>query len=364
MFLGRLGSLNSLEKTRGASSWRKYLGSRCRLPSADTLGRVASRIDPDAIRRIQADLYRVLRRNKALGPAGDLFALVIDGHESMSSHLRRCAGCLCREVGGSETRRRQYYHRYVVCSLVGRDFHLFLDLEPIGPGEGEVTAARRLYARVHRLYARAYDVVMGDGLYLEGPFIREVIERGKDVLVVLKREDLHLFRDAEALFAGMEPRRYHRGGRRYRCWDLSGFTSLDTVKHPLRVVKAEETWDRKRQATGAMERLRSRWMWATTLDADHVGTERLVEIGHWRWAIENQGFNEGVNHYSMDHVYRHEPTAMLVLLLLAMVAINLFQTFYRRNCNAAFRGRFSRMDVARMVLVQLYAGVAAPMVPG
>jgi len=364
MFLGRFGSINSLDKTRKKRDWKQILDGG-ELPSADTLGRIAALIDPGALRGVLVDCYRVLRKNKALPKLGrDLVALVFDGHESMTSYLRHCPGCLAREVEMKDGPRVQYYHRFVFTSLVGKDFHIFLDVEPIRAGEGEVVAARRLYDRVHPLFSRAYDIVLGDALYLEGPFFQAVIDRKKEVLAVLKREDLNLFEDAEALFEEMEPLVFNRKERLHRVWDLSGFTSFPTVKCPLRVIKSVEAYWVKRQRTGKLEEKVTRWMWATTISPERAGTEEVVEVGHSRWDIENQGFNEGVNDYLIDHVYRHEPNAMVVLFLLAMLAMNLFVTFYRRNLKPELRDRYSKLDVSRMVQATLYAGLVSDLAPG
>jgi hypothetical protein len=354
MFLGRFGSLNSLEKTRRDRVWRKILDGG-ELPSADTLGRVAEQIDSNSLREVLVDFYRELRRKKALPKLSDgLIALAFDGHESTASYLQSCSGCGTRMVGKDGDRRTQYYHRFVFCSLVGKDYHLFLDVEPIRPGEGEVVAARRLYHRVHPLYSRAYDIVVGDAIYLEGPFFQDAIDRKKDVLAVLKREDLNLFEDAEALFDEREPEVLKRRGRENRCWDLEGFTSFPTVEAPLRVVKALETSRVKRHLTGEMEENVARWMWATTISAQRATTKDVIDLGRSRWDIENRGFNEGASHYKIDHVYRHDLHAMLVILLLAMLAMNLFEVFYRRNLKPQVRDRYSKLDVARMVKAALY----------
>lgn len=357
MFLCRFGSLNSLDKSRKSRNWNKLLGG-ADLPSADSLGRVPCQIDPDALRLLILDFYRNARRKKVLPMLeGDTVALVFDGHESTSSHLRSCPGCLEREVGKEGERRIQYYHRWVCVSLVGKDFHLFLDAEPIRPGEGEVVAARRLYARVHPLYSRAYDVVLGDAIYLEGPFFQDVIDNRKDVIAVLKRDDLALFADAEALFAGSEPEVFRRRGRLHQCWDMEGFTSFSTVKRPLRVVKSIETFSVKRQRTGKMEETTSTWMWATTFSRSRLGTKDFVAVGHARWEIEERGFNAAVNHYHLDHVYRHDPAAMLTFFLLGMLAMNLFEVFYRRNLKPALRDRYSRLDIARIAMAEIYAAI-------
>jgi len=90
-----------------------------------------------------------------------------------------------------------------------------------------------------------------------------------------------------------------------------------------------------------------------------------VQLGHARWAIENAGFNELVTRWHADHVYRHEPTALLVFTLLAMLCLNAFLMFYRRDLKPAARQAASRLHVARQVTAELYAGrtLAAPRAP-
>ncbi len=59
----------------------------------------------------------------------------------------------------------------VVCQLVGTTPPLILDLELQGPGEGEITTARRLLARVLTASPRAFEVLTLDALYLEAPLV-------------------------------------------------------------------------------------------------------------------------------------------------------------------------------------------------
>jgi hypothetical protein len=80
----------------------------------------------------------------------------------------------------------EYYHRGVVCHLIGQDLAIPLDMELQRPGEGEVPAAKRLLERVFSNYSRYFDAVVGEGLYFEAPFINFCAEHHKDVVVVLK----------------------------------------------------------------------------------------------------------------------------------------------------------------------------------
>ena len=97
----------------------------------------------------------------------------------------------------------------------------------------------------------------------------------------------------------------------------------------------------------------------TTLAAARSTTGAVVQLGHARWAIENEGFNELATRWHADHVYRHEPTALLVFTLLAMLCLNVFLAFYRRDLKPAARSAASRMHVACQVTAEVYASPRA-----
>jgi hypothetical protein len=59
---GRLGSLHALEMTRGAKSWKAWLGRP--LSSADSVGRVGACLDGDTLRPGIHHIYDRLKRNK------------------------------------------------------------------------------------------------------------------------------------------------------------------------------------------------------------------------------------------------------------------------------------------------------------
>jgi hypothetical protein len=350
MFAARLGSLNALEQTGRVGVWRRILGGP--LPSADTLGRVAALVDPEEVRDVGAEVYGLLRKKKALpAPFHGLVALVLDGHESTSSHRRRCEGCLTRTLSDG---RSQFHHRYVGASLVGEGWHLFLDAEEIRARENEVAAALRLLRRVHRRLPRAFDVVLADSLYALAPFFLAVLALGKDVLTPLKQEARDLYQDATGLFEDLPPVEFRQGSTTVRCWDEEGFTSWPTLGQAVRVVKTEERTLVRRQLTREEEEQTARWMWVTTLGRTRADTRAVVRLGHDRWSIENQGFNEAVNHWHMDHVYRHEPRAMMVILLLGMLAGNVLHAFYRRNLKPALRQRYTLTHVTRLLAADLY----------
>jgi hypothetical protein len=357
MGLCRLGSLNALGQTQGSSLWSKWLGHA--LPSPDTIGRVAGLVDVESLRALGHHLYERLKRGKALAPPPHgLLALVLDGHETHATYKRHCSGCLERTIHTAHGDRVQYYHRLVDASLVTADLHILLDAEPIRPGEDEVAVALRLLDRLVRDYPRAFDVVQGDALYADPRFFNWAVEHGKHALAVLKNDRRDLLQDAQRLFEDLPPALVQDASPRRECWDLEGFTTWPQVGVPVRVVGSHETRQVRRQLHRQVEQEASQWYWVTTLPAQQASTGAVVQMGHGRWGIENEGFNELANQYHADHVYRHEPTAMLVFWLLTQLSLNVFAAFFRRNLKPAARRAVSMLHVARLLLADLYLPLA------
>ncbi len=84
-----------------------------------------------------------------------------------------------------------------------------------------------------------------------------------------------------------------------------------------------------------MSQEKSEWMWVTTLPVARASTALVVHLGHARWDIENYGFNELVNGWHADHIYKHDPQAIEAFTLLAFLAYNLFHAFLARNIKRA-----------------------------
>lgn len=362
MILGRLGSLNALEQTQSSSFWRRFLGAP--LPSADTLGRVAAQMDLSSVRQALQALYTCLKRHKALPPPKHgLMPLVLDGHESHATEDRHCCGCLERKISTARGERVQYYHRHVTALLLGRDFSILLDAEPLQPGEDEIATALRLLQRLLQHFPRAFDVVLGDALYTDPRLYNFLLDHGKDVLTVLKNEDRHLLTDARALFALDSPQLCVDSATTREVWDLQGFTTWPQVHQPVRVVRSREITRTRRQLDGQLHAQQADWFWVSTLSSARASTAAVVDLGHARWSIENQGFNETTNRWCADHVYKHHPVAILLFCLMTMLAFNLFYAFFYRNLQPAYRSRHSALHVARCLASELYQGLSENRAP-
>jgi len=347
MFLARLGSLHALEQER--ASWARRFPQP--LASADTIGRVFSLVRTEDLRGILGGVYSRLKRNKALKPVHGHHVLLLDGHESSASFRRHCPGCLERRLADG---RVQYYHRLVLAILPGRRFPFLLDLELQRPGESEVGCARRLLRRVLERYPRAFDLVIGDGLYLEAPFVCFLREHHKDVILVLKDERRELLQDALGIFAVEEPEVVREGSLTRRIWDVEELTSWPALGLPVRVVRSLETRTVRRQLDGRLETKESEWVWMTTLARTLTPAIEVVQLGHGRWEIENRAFLEMVEYWKTNHVYRHHPRAIEAFWLMAMLTLNLFRAFLNLNLQPALRDRHTQLFFASKMAAEFH----------
>lgn len=366
MFWARLGSLNALESVRTARFWKRWLQDK--MTSADTMGRVQSGVDVGQLRDALHQVYTRLKRNKALPLNLGFGVAVLDGHEQHASYRRHCSGCRQRTVKTERGERIQFYHRQVTLMLLPgarpnrKPLRILLDCEPMLTDEDEVATALRLLTRVLAAYPRAFDLVLADALYATAPFLNFLIEHGKHALVVLKDERRNLYQDVAGLFTCVPAQRAKRRGRDCQWWDFPDLVSWPQVKTPLRVVRSVETYSVRRQLDKQITQETSDWTWVTTLPRQQAPTERIVSWGHQRWDIENFGFNDLVNGWQADHIYRHESRAIESFLLLAFLAYNVFHAFL--NLNLKMQLRLSKPEIywARLIAAEIYlaAGTRTP----
>jgi hypothetical protein len=354
MELAQMGSLNALAQTEGNSFWKKWITDGV-LPSADTIGRVFGLLDMEKLRSAIRHTYTRLKRNKALRPAfhDQLFAVIVDGHESSASYLRCCPDCLERKIKTASGPVTQYYHRHVTAVLLCEGLVLLLDLEMQRPGEDEVVAAVRLLERLFVDYPRAFDIVIADGLYARAPFFKKVVDHGRHVIAVLKDDRRDLLKDAMGIFSKQQPLVIQNCDMTRQCWDVEELTSWPQFDGKVRVVRSLETTRRRRQKTGEIEESVSDWLWVTTLPKEMLGTEAFVIIAHKRWDIENKAFNELVTYWHADHVYAHRLVAIEAFWLTTMLAYNFFHAFIRCNLKPVVRMMYTKSYIASAVAAEL-----------
>jgi hypothetical protein len=352
LFATRRGSLNGLEPDlRIPARLRGIVGPHS--PSVDSIGRIYDGMDSQPLRQVVCDAAHQLKRNKALTSLEGWYAAAVDGHEFFSSRKRCCPHCQARILTVDGEKVTEYYHQGVVCHLIGQDLAWVLDVELLRPGEGEETAAKRLLERVFTDYPRFFDIVVGDALYFNAPFINFCLDHHKHAIVTAKGENRLLVQDAAGLFAQQAPGRWvdDQGKRSVQFWDEEGFTSCEGVKPPLRFLRTQETVHKRERIAGQWQETdeTTTWSWATTLPKARLSTRGLWRCGHARWDIENDCFNTLATHWGLNHCFKHTATAIVNFLLTSFLVYAMLQSFYLRNLKPAFRAglRLTLIGLAR-----------------
>ena len=353
----RVPSLLQLQSETLRRGWQHLLRLKKAI-SDDTLGYVLERYDLADLRAVVVAVNRQLKANKQLESAriGGLLVVALDANEQFKSRCRCCPDCCQRKVKitdrqGDSQEVIEYYHRQVYAHMQGPAASVILDLESIRPGEEEAQAALRLLARMRRLYGvRFFDVVTVDAWYARGPFILAVQKMGWGVVVVLKQERFEVYQEATALMQSQVPDRFEEDGRSVALWEIKDLKFTE-VRGAVRVVVSQERWRQVVQEGGQRRTkdMLSDWRWLATDEVCASTRQQIRQIGHRRWGIENDGFNELTRFYHLEHCPRHEPVAIVAWLLILVLAMNLFEVFARIHGKVLRQGKMTLQELVRQL---------------
>lgn len=356
LFANRLGSLNILEQHLRLPRGRRSQS----IPSADTIGYCLQRFDLEALRDSLAKMAHQAKRKKSLSMLSvqtkeqDQLVAALDGHELWSSQKRCCEQCCVRTKRMGEGTVQEYYHRVVMLQLVDVWPPLILDFEPVLPQEDEVAASLRILSRVRQRYPRFFKILTLDALYLQRPLMKEAREHGFELIIVLKKEQTTLYREALGLMRNKSGKETKESHKKTWTWDLNKLQSWNEVGACRVIRSAEETTKRERIAGQWSEKtIKSDWMWVTTLSEQEASTATIIRWGHARWDIENRGFNELHAHWAMDHCFHHHPTAIMAFLFILALSFGLTCFFFARNLKAVCYKQKSRTFLARLLCAEL-----------
>lgn len=365
----RIRSLNALEPRLSEKPFLRLIGKLPelgRLCSADTLSRALRVMELESVRGLAVGIVQQAERNKVFreGWHWALRYVALDGWEPIQSWNRHCRGCLVRRVKAKDRSGKvgeidQYYHRFVVAMLIDERFDLLLDIESVLPhdlrppheagrneDEGELTAAKRLLARVKRTYGWL-DVVVADGLYANGPFLSLVATLGMGAVVIARKETDEPLREARRIWKDQPPHDVttNEAGERVELWDCPGLETLTTYEGSIRVVLG-----RIRKSGDPQSPARD-WCMAVTGCAVRLPAHKVLSVARGRWHIENTGFHQWSTHWHFTHVFTHDHRALQALYWLFFAAYNLLTLFLYRQlrCYGRDRGRDVTRTIRRLV---------------
>jgi len=372
--VAHIPSMLQLEKETALPQWQHWIGYKHSI-SDDSLDYVSERMDPGKLRRGAAWINRKLKRGKAFeeNKVNGLLVLSLDANEQFSSDHRCCADCLTREITTKDAQGRpvqhtQYYHKQVYAQLSGPKLSVILDVEPMRQGEEECATALRLLARVREHYGpRFFDLVLVDAWYTNGPFLKSLVEMSWPVISVLKQERYEIYGEALALTKGQPPAETtERDGRKVEIWDLPQMTFTDAYTEPVRVVRVRESWKRRERIGGqwVIKEKEENWIWIVAGDLDNYAAAVIRDLGHLRWKIENNAFNELTQAWGLSHCAHHHPVSLQVLLWIKIIAFTLFHAYAILHGKLLRLSRVTFQELRKRVYRSLLCGEVQPFFSG
>lgn len=372
--VAKIPSLHQLQSETRLPQWQQWVGYPHRI-SDDTLGYVSERMEPEKLRRGAIWINRKLKRGKAFeeNKVNGLLTVSLDASEQFCSDHRCCEDCLTREITtknaeGQPVKHLQYYHKQVYAQLSGPRLSVILDMEPMRQGEEECAAALRLLERMREKYGpRFFDLVVVDAWYTNGPFLKAVVEMGWPVIAVLKQERYDIYQETLALTKGKPPTQtVQRDGRKVEIWDLPQMSFSDTYTEPVRVVRVRETCLQRQRIGGkwVTQEKEQNWIWVVAGDLDGYAGSIIRDLGHLRWKIENNAFNELTQGWHLTHCAHHHPVALQVLLWIKIMAFTLFHAFAILHGKLLRLGKVTLQELRKSLYRSLLCGGVAPFFSG
>lgn len=245
---------------------------------------------------------KVLEEWKFLDP---YYLISLDGTGFFSSHTIHCASCCEKRYKDGEI---TYTHQMVVGSIVHPDKKQVLPIgfEPIVKSDGqekndcERNASKRWLEHFREAHPKLPAVVVGDGLFSNGPFIDMLEEHWCHYILVCQEKDHKYLYDwfwkATAPDITEFEETEGKVHKRYRFMESVPLNDSRSDKL-VNVVFYEEV-----DAKG----VKRRWVWVTDLEVTPENIREIVKAGRARWKIENETFNTLKNQgYHFEHNYGH-----------------------------------------------------------
>ena len=253
------------------------------------------------------------------------------------------------KVNGEMRTDIQYYHRIVVVVLVSTSFPIPLGLRFQKNGEAEVACALALLKDLDdQLGRRFLDVLVGDALYLQAPFVKELERLGLVWAFTLKENQPELLREAER-FTQESPSGVHtEPDREVRYWHLPEVdwpvadrlvrvVKTVRIEHPRRVTVSEKDGHRTKTKTAVTHE--STNFYATNFELGSISPLFIHQFSRSRWRIDTEVFQTITTDCHLKHPAVHQTTALVVLTMIRFLAYTLSLVFYQRQVRSHAHGK-------------------------
>ena len=189
---------------------------------------------------------------------------------------------------------------------------------------------------------------MGDALYLQAPFVKEVERLGLVWGFTLKENQPELLREAEPFTPGSPAGVHAEPGREIRYWHLPEVdwpvadrrvrvVKTVRIEQQRRVTVSEKDGQRTKSKTAVTQE--STNFYATNFELGSISPLFIHQFSRSRWRIDTEVFQTLTTDCHLKHPAVHQTTALVVLTMIRFLAYTLSLVFYQRQVRSHARGK-------------------------
>jgi len=345
----QFASLHEMEAECRYGALRQRIGPI----SEDTFRYALQRQDPEPIFVMGCEVSRRLKRNAVLHTpwARGRVVAAVDGTEICSSFARCCDACMERRVTKKVDEELQewiqYYHRIVVVTVVSSRFSIPLGLRFQSPGETEVDCALGLLEELTQQLGRRFvDVLVGDALYLQRPFVEAVESLGFEWVFSIKDNQPELLAEARRFTIGEPYEQQSHSEEQLQLW-YAPEVYWPVAERSVKVVKTLRTQKlnqvrinpaNRRVIKQEVEKQTTN-VYASNVELGSISPIFIHQLGRSRWLIDTELFQTIANESHLKHpsVHQGHDRALVVLTMIRLLAYTLTLVFYHRQVLSHFR---------------------------
>jgi len=301
-----------------------------KIPHQDTLNRVLSNIDVEALQEAHVAMIRRLIRNKKLKRwlVAGCYPISLDGTQKAVRRELISEQWLQRRINaGTDDETTQFYVYVLEANLTfANGLTLPLMSEFLSYAEGdtdnnkqdcEMRAFHRLARRIKAAFPRLPIMILLDGLYPNGPVLKACRDNHWQYMIVLKDnslpsvwEEYNGLRDCEP---GQQAELTWGNRRQHFQWvnDIEYRYGLNNKnKQTVHVVVCNEFWEDVDQDGETVQKA-SRHAWLSSRPLTKSNLHERCNLGaRHRWGIEAAILVEKRHGYQYEHLFSHDWNAM------------------------------------------------------
>ena len=335
IFALKYESLLQFDKERGSEKVTRYnLSSLYGVKKAPCDTYLRERLDGQelsVIRNANAKLFGLLQRSKVVELwkfLDNKYLVSLDASGFFSSSNVKC-NCCCEKVlhKGSNKEETIYHHQMLVGSMVSPSMKQVFPMEfmPIIKEDGakknecERSCAKRWLKVFRQYHPQLPVIIVADGLYSNGPFIKELASHRCSYILVAKEDDHkylydYFFVKSETSNIEVADDNNTEEACEFEC-DIRDKNGVVIKRHKYRFMNKvplnDANYELKVNVLYFIEydtktKKERKWLWVTDIPINKGNAKLIMQGGRARWKIENETFNTLKNQgYNFEHNYGH-----------------------------------------------------------